>query len=70
MSPGSCTSCLALTSSAATKTAEWWSTRGPARFTMPGVLHSAGKPIHTFENTGPDDLIVIGVEHKPLVAAG
>ena len=39
-------------------------------FTMPRVLYSAGTPIHTLENTGPDDLIVIGVEHKPLVAAG
>ena len=45
-------------------------TRASPDFTMPGVLHSAGKPVHTFENTGPDDLIVIGVEHKPLVAAG
>jgi len=33
-------------------------------FTMPPVLWSAFRPAHTLENTGPDDLRVIGVELK------
>ena len=33
-------------------------------FEMPPVLWSAGNPPHTLENTGDDDLVVIGVELK------
>ena len=33
-------------------------------FTMPPVLWSDFTPAHTLENTGPDDLLVIGVELK------
>jgi len=33
-------------------------------FVMPPVLWSDFTPAHTIENTGPDDLLVIGVELK------
>lgn len=33
-------------------------------FVMPSILWSEITPSHTIENTGPDDLIVIGVELK------
>jgi len=33
-------------------------------FSMPPVMWSDGNPAHTLENTGPDDLHVIGVELK------
>lgn len=33
-------------------------------FVMPPVLWSEFLPLHAIENTGPDDLIVIGVELK------
>ncbi len=33
-------------------------------FEMPPVLWSDGTPAHTLENTGDDDLVVIGVELK------
>jgi mannose-6-phosphate isomerase-like protein (cupin superfamily) len=33
-------------------------------FTPPRVLYSASTPRHTLENTGSDDLVVIGVELK------
>ena len=33
-------------------------------FVMPQVLWSDFTPAHTLENTGPDELRVIGVEHK------
>lgn len=33
-------------------------------FVMPPVLWSEGNPAHTLENTGPDALVVIGVELK------
>jgi hypothetical protein len=33
-------------------------------FTLPRVLYSASTPLHTLENTGSDDLMVIGVELK------
>ena len=29
-----------------------------------GVVHAASTPRHTIENTGDDDLVVIGVELK------
>lgn len=31
-------------------------------FRMPRVQYSTGTPLHTIENPGPDDLVVIGVE--------
>ncbi len=31
---------------------------------MPHVMFSEGTPRHTIENTGSDDLVVIGVELK------
>lgn len=31
-------------------------------FVLPRVMYSPGTPPHTLENTGPDDLVVIGVE--------
>ena len=33
-------------------------------FVMPPILWSDSVPAHTLENTGPDDLVVIGVELK------
>jgi mannose-6-phosphate isomerase-like protein (cupin superfamily) len=45
-------------------------TRASPDFTMPRVLYSSGTPLHTIENTGPDDLVVIGVEVKsPAVSS-
>jgi hypothetical protein len=32
---------------------------------LPRVLYAATTPIHTLENTGSDDVVVIGVEIKP-----
>ena len=40
-------------------------TRADPDFVMPRVMFSEGIPRHTLENTGSDDLIVIGVELKP-----
>ena len=37
-------------------------TRTDPSFEMPRVQFSAGNPLHTIENPGPDDLVVIGVE--------
>jgi mannose-6-phosphate isomerase-like protein (cupin superfamily) len=37
-------------------------TRADPSFVLPRVTFSPGTPPHTLENTGPDDLIVIGVE--------
>ena len=39
-------------------------TRANPDFVLPRVLWSAGTPKHTIENTGEDDLVVIGVELK------
>ena len=39
-------------------------TRATPAFALPKVLYSASTPRHTIENTGTDDLIVIGVELK------
>jgi hypothetical protein len=39
-------------------------TRADPNFVLPRVLFSASMPRHTLENTGPDDLRVIGVELK------
>ncbi len=33
-------------------------------FVLPRAMFSSGNPLHTLENTGPDDLVVIGVELK------
>jgi hypothetical protein len=38
--------------------------RADPGFALPRVLYSASTPRHTLENTGSDDLIVIGVEVK------
>ena len=40
-------------------------TRSDPDFTLPRVLYAATTPIHTLENTGSDDVVVIGVEIKP-----
>ena len=40
-------------------------TRADPAFTLPRVLFAATTPIHTLENTGSDDVVVIGVEIKP-----
>jgi len=40
-------------------------TRADPDFVLPRVLYSASNPRHTLENTGSDDLVVIGVELKP-----
>ena len=37
-------------------------TRADPSFVMPRVMYSPGTPRHTLENTGADDLVVIGVE--------
>lgn len=37
-------------------------TRADPDFVLPRVLYSASTPRQTLENTGPDDLVVIGVE--------
>lgn len=39
-------------------------TRADPTFVLPRVLYSPGTPLHTLENTGADDLVVIGVELK------
>jgi hypothetical protein len=39
-------------------------TKADPEFVLPQVWFSSGTPRHTLENTGPDDLIVIGVELK------
>jgi mannose-6-phosphate isomerase-like protein (cupin superfamily) len=39
-------------------------TRATPDFVLPKVLYSASTPRHTLENTGTDDLVVIGVELK------
>jgi len=39
-------------------------TRATPDFVLPKVLWSASTPRHTIENTGADDLVVIGVELK------
>jgi mannose-6-phosphate isomerase-like protein (cupin superfamily) len=37
-------------------------TRSDPAFVLPQAMYSPGTPAHTLENTGPDDLVVIGVE--------
>ena len=37
-------------------------TRSDPAFVLPQVMYSPGASAHTLENTGPDDLVVIGVE--------
>ncbi len=39
-------------------------TAADPNFAMPRTMFSPGNPVHTLENSGPDDLIVIGVELK------
>ncbi len=39
-------------------------TRASADVALPRVLYAASTPLHTIENTGDDDLVVIGVELK------
>ena len=39
-------------------------TRATPGFVLPKVLYAASTPRHTIENTGADDLVVIGVELK------
>ena len=39
-------------------------TRSNPDFVLPKVLFAASTPRHTIENTGEDDLVVIGVELK------
>lgn len=39
-------------------------TRADPVFTLPRVMYSPGTPRHTLENTGDDDLVVVGVELK------
>ena len=39
-------------------------TRANPDFVLPKVLFAASTPRHTIENTGDDDLVVIGVELK------
>lgn len=43
-------------------------TRASPDFVLPRVLFSASTPRHTIENTGIDDLVVIGVELKGPIA--
>jgi len=43
-------------------------TRANPDFVLPRVLYSASLPRHTLENSGSDDLVVIGVELKPPTA--
>jgi len=38
--------------------------RADPAFVLPRVMFSPGTPSHTLENTGDDDLVVIGVELK------
>lgn len=45
-------------------------TRSDPSFVLPRVLYAAGTPRHTLENTGADDLVVIGVELKRAAQAG
>jgi hypothetical protein len=46
-------------------------TRVDPDFVLPRVLYSASTPRHTLENTGSDDLVVIGVEAvQPPVRGG
>jgi hypothetical protein len=40
-------------------------TRADPGFVPPRVLHAGALPRHTLESSGPDDLIVTGVELKP-----
>jgi mannose-6-phosphate isomerase-like protein (cupin superfamily) len=39
-------------------------TRATPDFVLPKVLYSASTPRHTIENTGSDNLVVIGIELK------
>ena len=39
-------------------------TRADPAFVLPRVSFSPSNPKHTLENTGPDDLLIIGVELK------
>ena len=39
-------------------------TRASPDFVLPRVMYAASIPLHTIENTGDDDLVVIGVELK------
>ena len=43
-------------------------TRATPDFVLPRVLFAASTPRHTIENTGIDDLVVIGVELKGPIA--
>ncbi len=43
-------------------------TRATSTVALPRVLFSPSTPRHTIENTGPDDLVVIGVELKDPAA--
>ena len=45
-------------------------TRADPVFVLPQVMYSPGTPAHTLENTGPDDLVVIGVELLDRPTAG
>jgi len=42
--------------------ATMFDTRSDPGFVLPRVLYSGGTPRHTLENTGSDELVVIGVE--------
>ena len=42
-------------------------TRADPTFAIPRVMYAATSPRHTLENTGPDDLVMIGVELKGAV---
>jgi mannose-6-phosphate isomerase-like protein (cupin superfamily) len=44
-------------------------TRAVPDFELPRVLYAASTPKHTLENTGDDDLVVIGVELKHVAGA-
>ena len=44
--------------------ATMFDTRSDPAFALPRVVYSPPTPRHTIENTGPDDLVVIGVELK------
>ena len=50
--------------------AAMFDSRADPSFVLPQVLYSAGTPRHTIENTGSDDLVVIGVELKRTAQAG
>ncbi len=39
-------------------------TRSDPEFRMPPVIYTATSPRHTLENTGSDDIVMIGVELK------